>query len=287
MEFMNSPHRHHYLPQFLLRNWSGSDGKLTAFGRVNGEISISRLNPRSTGFEPDLYTFRGVPAGKDVAIETKFMASVIDGRAAPVLRRILCGNVGALNPVERLSFCRFLLSLGARHPDAVATAKATAAQQLRETLTDALDSLSTDVPTCNRLTEFEWIERNAPDFPANLGLSYIPSIIFDRRLCARVCGAHWRVYDFISSSTDLVLSDRPLLRWGSLAEGPFLIVLPVSPRMLFLSFNDIRRLKPFWRESHNRIVKEINKISALSAKSRIFASGAHHRPLAEKYLATR
>ena len=49
---MSEPFDHHFVPIFYLRRWAGPDGKGAVYARKGGRLVISRLNPRSTGFEP-------------------------------------------------------------------------------------------------------------------------------------------------------------------------------------------------------------------------------------------
>jgi hypothetical protein len=75
----------HFLPQFLLRRWSNSKGKVTAYVRQQGRIVTSELNPRSTAFEPDLYSYQGVSGEERHEIETNFMTLRIDTPAALIV----------------------------------------------------------------------------------------------------------------------------------------------------------------------------------------------------------
>jgi hypothetical protein len=94
----------------------------------------SERNPRGSGFEPDLYTYE-VSREKRHTIETDFMTPGIDTPAALIMQKILSGEFCELTLAERPDFARFVLSLRARHPDAVALVKAKGL----EAITSALD----------------------------------------------------------------------------------------------------------------------------------------------------
>ena len=85
---MSSPVNHHFVPIFYLDRWTGSDGKVVVYVRKGGRVVNSRLSPRSTGFEPELYSLAGVDGLKRQAIETEFFSKQIDNRAALVLMEL-------------------------------------------------------------------------------------------------------------------------------------------------------------------------------------------------------
>lgn len=131
---MSSPRDHHFVPQFLLSRWCRPNRKLAVYTRVQGHVRISELHPRSTAFERDLYAFEKVPGTRQQAIETEFISQRIESPAAPILQKLVDGNLTSLTADERSDFTRFVLSLRARHPDAVALAKAEGARALRAEL---------------------------------------------------------------------------------------------------------------------------------------------------------
>jgi Protein of unknown function (DUF4238) len=83
---MNDPISHHYNPQFYLRQWCGSDGRLVRFYRPYQKVVPSRVAPEYTGFEERLYTLEG--ASEPQMVETGFF-SPVDSAAAPVLERLV------------------------------------------------------------------------------------------------------------------------------------------------------------------------------------------------------
>jgi hypothetical protein len=102
--------------------------------RKGGRVVNSRLSPRSTGFEPELYSLAGVDGLKRQAIETEFFSKQIDNRAALVLMELVDQRVGYLSDADRVIFSHFLMSLRARHPGAVEKARRDGAVELRRHL---------------------------------------------------------------------------------------------------------------------------------------------------------
>nr|WP_174018270.1 SDR family oxidoreductase [Rhizobium rhizogenes] len=75
--------KHHYIPQFYLRPWLGSDNKLLEFRRLKFEheplprLEIKRRGTRETGCEENLYTLHGATKETKQNVERIFMASLI------------------------------------------------------------------------------------------------------------------------------------------------------------------------------------------------------------------
>ncbi|TAJ80483.1 MAG: DUF4238 domain-containing protein [Sphingobium sp.] len=42
--------KHHYVPRFLMRRWTGEDGRLFSFSRRNRRIVCARRAPEHTGY---------------------------------------------------------------------------------------------------------------------------------------------------------------------------------------------------------------------------------------------
>lgn len=111
---------HHYLPQFYLRGWAGSDGRLWRYRREpSGKISERHCSPKGTAFEPDLYAV--ADAGpvfrqpKPHIIETEFFQRV-DDNASRALNKLIANPIQMLDEQERKHWALFVNSLPERHP---------------------------------------------------------------------------------------------------------------------------------------------------------------------------
>jgi hypothetical protein len=169
---MNEPRDHHFVPCFYLEGWCNSDGKLTVYSRPRGRVVTKELTPKYTGFERDLYSYTGLPSPQAQSLETRFMAR-IDDAAAPVLKKLLNGGLPKLTGPERSDFTRFVMSLRARHPDAVARSK----EEGEQTLTNELDrdpqeylAVKGNHPAA---TLRDFLEQGAPHHVPNFGLSLL------------------------------------------------------------------------------------------------------------------
>jgi len=69
---MSEPIDHHFVPVFYLNRWAGPDGKIAVYAEKGSRVVVSRLRPRSTGFEPELYSLSAVDDSKRQTIEKDF-----------------------------------------------------------------------------------------------------------------------------------------------------------------------------------------------------------------------
>lgn len=112
--------RHHYIPQFLLRAWAGTNGKIEVFRVDLQDLRSSRLAPRSTAYENDLYalTMSEVAGMKQQAVETVFLQR-LDDLAARVLHKMSATGFADLTPEDRCVWVYFIMSLLSRTPEVV------------------------------------------------------------------------------------------------------------------------------------------------------------------------
>ena len=88
---MSSPKAHHFVPRFYLARWTDSDGRLVVYARKNNRLVVDRLNPKSTGFEPGLYSISGVDEDKRQLIET-CVSSVLERTSYPNYEIMIVDN---------------------------------------------------------------------------------------------------------------------------------------------------------------------------------------------------
>jgi hypothetical protein len=85
---MSEPTDHHYLPQFFLKRWARSDGRVCSWKRLSrNKVAMTPVAPKHTAYEPRLYSIENVPENEAQTIERKFFAK-IDSDAANILQFI-------------------------------------------------------------------------------------------------------------------------------------------------------------------------------------------------------
>jgi hypothetical protein len=215
------------------------------------------------------------------------MTRRIDTPAALIVQKILDGGFTELTIEERSDFTRFVISLRARHPDAVALALNESKRQLTTALARNPEEYLAAKEPGSPSTLIEWTEQYTPELYRNFGVSIIPGVITDNKTGERVFRMPWWVHDIRDADTDLLISDRPCLLQGDAIEGLCLIVLPLSPSMLFFACNDPQRTTVLRRMNISSLVNQINLASAYYGAKRVYGTGPHHLSLVEKILGFR
>ena len=104
------PSRNHYIPEFLLRRWTGEDGRFTRFLRVGeSKLDKKRATPSEIGFARDIYTMTGQERKNAYQIEEGLLRH-IDDSAGKIVTRLLVGD-RPRTLRERSDWARFLMRL--------------------------------------------------------------------------------------------------------------------------------------------------------------------------------
>jgi hypothetical protein len=85
---VSEPTRHHYIPVFYLKRWTGPDGRLCEYSRPYKETKAKRKHPAATAYVEGLYTVSGLPPERTQFVEKQFM-QMVDSGAAEALTAML------------------------------------------------------------------------------------------------------------------------------------------------------------------------------------------------------
>ena len=108
----NPPRRHHYVPQFYMKKFAGSDEYLSMYDRQTGKYAS--VHPKNICYVNDLYTT--LENGQPNADMEKVWFEKIDGDAARSIRNFEDGR--APDDEQRASFAVFMGQQVMRNPDA-------------------------------------------------------------------------------------------------------------------------------------------------------------------------
>jgi len=232
-------HRHHYVPQFYLRQWSsGPDGKVWCYKRErSGRLSEKRVVPKGTGFQDHLYSMRRVtPFLREPAtdvIERDFL-SPLDNASAYVLQKLLRGHEQSLSAEERAFWALFLNSLLERNPRTLRARDEIAPGVAEEVLAevrakcDSVES-SARLDALIRRLDYVGMARNAIR-------EHMVHEIRDERVLNHFLSRSWRVVT-LGPETELITSDSPLVLNCGRSKAPIdMLALSLSPNKLFLSY---------------------------------------------------
>ncbi|MCP1843614.1 hypothetical protein ACVIHI_003468 [Bradyrhizobium sp. USDA 4524] len=230
--------KHHYIPEFFLKQWTGSDGRLCEYARPYDKVKAQMKHPGGTGYVRGLYTLKGVPPELADAFENQFL-SIADGTAAVALRVML--DERKIPPMrEKMAWVRFILTLIHRTPEGVARnfeklkAYYDGARPI-ELLKD-YESLKqkNDPPTAE-----EWLEKNRERVTEISKLEVLANVMQSEKVGNRLLSMHWHLGRFENLKHTILTSDRPIVMTDGLKGDDSHIVMALSPQhMLCIAATD-------------------------------------------------
>ena len=262
--------KHHYIPQFYLKQWEGADGKLQVFlRRGDGRIVTKRLARKASGYEVDLYKLPGAPPEREHEIERMFMALVDDDAV-----RVRNGMLASVIPKEqqkRFAWARFVLSLVVRNPEELKSFKTDYARYLLmpdpEFQARYAAARQADDP---ELFE-EWIVKTDPTYAERQAVVTLTHLIENRNVLRLLRTMNWRIIDTSSVSRRLMTSDRPVIMTNGMVHYSGHYALPISPDRLFLATTTVQFADEFCAMPAGKIVREVNRMIIGQGRKFIYA----------------
>jgi Protein of unknown function (DUF4238) len=273
------PHStHHFVPAFLLREWHApSTGRLTALAWKGGKLTTSPLTADGVAKELGLYSMPDLPPESRNVIESKVMQRV-DDEGAQAHQHILREGVQSLSDEMARWWTRLVVSLAVRTPWSVDEHEASAPGVLLRTIME--DPREGEDPE----TAVKDLMKADPQLMRRMSLSAMVDSIGDGLPHRAIMGSEWATIDVQGCRLDLVIGDKPIVRTGAM-DGEYIMLLPLSPSVLFAIYNTGNRLIERTRSlPPQELVRRVNVDMAAQAVEYLFATSTVHKPLAAKYL---
>jgi Protein of unknown function (DUF4238) len=269
---MSTPHKHHFIPAFYLRQWHGLGDKLVEYSIKRGKLIPKAVGAGGTGFQVDLYEFPDLPPNLAQFMEQRFF-DYADRTASRALEMLLAGMPKSLWSSEMLSaWVRFLVGVHTRHPDTMPEIRAAAkavweggaeqSQRIYETIKEPGDPDTFD----------DYIAANDPLIPQKEALKLVMGSIDNEIVGLHMMQMKWEVIDISASPRRFLTSDRPVAL-TFIKERRGCITMPISPTKLFVAVNDRQFLDPMRRKKPRDIVEAVNKDLVRRARRFVWATG--------------
>jgi hypothetical protein len=277
---------HHYIPIFYLQRWTDPKSRqLVEYCRRYEGVVARPTFPAGTGYVPGLYKNPGAPPGEEYVIETKLMSS-IDDRAARALQQMMVDGEppGKLDSPEALGWCQFLYSLLVRNPDHLLRMKEKLA-----TLdpSEILEHIRDDYPDIRGPGDPESFDdykaafiKNPVEVPA---VRVLPELVRSKRVVRVLASFKWQTATVNNAKYPLLTSDRPIIMTNGLIQLDAHIVLPISPRRLFIATKNEETFRYFGEMNPNELAQAVN--NQVSQQARKFVFGCDDSQL--KFVANR
>jgi hypothetical protein len=128
----------------------------------------------------------------------------------------------------------------------------------------------------------EWMEARLPGYEEILTMGRMLAMGIDNEgPGTMIINMFWEVVDLQGASVDLLTSDQPVTRFQGLASPEACIMIPLDRRRLFLATHQDRRFRD-WPQTV--LAEAANESTVRAARAYVYATGAQHMELVEKYL---
>jgi hypothetical protein len=281
---VNKPIKHHYIPVFYLKSWASDDSKLCEFSRPYKKVIDKRRYPAETGFKNYLYSVPGLPEEEAQYIETHFM-QMVDTRACDAYRKFLEQNQDDLVLQEADSWSRFLYAIIFRNPENIASME----KRYKDFAPIVVEEWRERYPRLRKPTDpdtFDEFKTNFLASPYNTsGMHVIPRMLNSDRVISRIRSlTFWTVqlgeFDFPKFLT----SDRPIIMNSGLEKPAAHIIMPLSPRVLFISARGTWLYDNINNTPRHKLAKAINFFVTRQSHNYVYGESASQLPFVSKYL---
>lgn len=264
--------KHHYIPKFLLAQWTDETGQLYRYcRRADGKLAVRQLYPKGTGYGIDLYALAGAPSEAErQALETGFMQK-IDDRGALALQLLLATGRRPEDDGLALDWMRFVSSMITRSPDAINKIAGYAP------VAQAAD-LNTLEPEYQRMREADWAPTLAEHVAAGergmdreYAKTLLPRLITSAVILGAIDRMHWGVVHTEDADWACLLTDAPV-RFGQLRAEDGFILMPIGPNAAFLAARDPVLLRTLAEQMRSRdFVRKLNGDTVSAAREMVLA----------------
>jgi hypothetical protein len=286
---MNDPISHHYIPQFYLRQWAGSDGRLFRYYRPHDRVVVSNPTPEYTGFEDYLYTVKN-PNDPQI-LEKKFF-SKLDNYAAPVLEylnqqrpKLVVLVRKDLDDTQRSDWARFIQSLHLRCPHSLSEIDTVLSRLVRENMEREHGAVyrASKHPD-NPESVYHYAVSDAPDLFADAHKVLLTELIAHESLGNYIINMIWAILDVSDAPRRLLTSDRPYILPRGLLDSSCILGVPISPTRIFLAANNMEHLEQLTHQSSKDTVRNANNFVVRMAVQNVYGSTSDRREFVENRL---
>lgn len=251
--------RHHYIPVFYLKQWTGGDGRLCEYSRPHKEAKALRKAPKATGFARCLYNLPGVPRENADIVERHFFSPSDDWAARA--HQILLASRDSLDFPDartKAGWAQFVYSLILRSPETIVRLQ----ERYAETAMKRLDDAREKYARLRQTGDPETYEEFRVAFLANpLSMSVrriLHNMISNKEVIEKILSMNWYVVHFDNVPFSLLTSDRPVVMTNGFVQENAHIAIPISPACLFLAVNSERLAREFRSLKPPELIQRVN-----------------------------
>src|SRR6266568_845983 len=260
--------KHHYIPVFYLKQWTGADGRLCEFRRPHKAVKPRMTFPDGTGYDRGLYTFDELEPAVADFLEQKFLLRS-DHRAHEVFQLLLTDQL-QFDVDRRSRWSRFLMTLIHRSPEGVARLK----RAIEDDIPAAMEKLRVEYAESRHEDGKPTFAEYCASLFSGADLQGTMLVAFQRVMNSELLGTalngmRWAVIRVKHPRYPLLTSDRSLIMPGGLGKPTGHLLMPISPDRVFLAYHSQKTLdlvqrmsdeqQPFAEEINSLIVRQARK----------------------------
>ncbi|ARO31722.1 hypothetical protein NXC14_CH03837 [Rhizobium sp. NXC14] len=266
----NPSHKHHYIPQFYMKRWTGGDGQLEIYEKHPRGVNNRRGAPKSTGYQRKLYAMDGFPNEEASAFEKVFFEPA-DTKASLALAAMERGKFISSTEL-RSGWSRFLMGLLLRCPEDVAIFRDNWDDYLSDTSVEIEERYAAQRKKGDPETLVAMI-KSRPLKDRQLTMFRIFKTLLDHKNVGNhINQMEWQVLDLSDARFQLLTSDRPIVRTNGLKGEGGHLGLAVSPTALFVATNTKEFMKQILRADPNELVRANNERVVEGAAKYVYAA---------------
>jgi Protein of unknown function (DUF4238) len=267
---MSKEGKHHYIPVFYLKQWAGGDQLICEFSNPYNQVKARRIHPDGTGYVHGLNTIPGVPLHDAQYLENVFF-KFTDNYAAIALRVLLSDPPWHFSPEIRSAWSRFLMSLIVRNPESVEKHRA-AAESLFKSILPMMEAEYPKYRTArDPETYMEYSRIRSGNLAGRIFSRLLQSVIDSEFSGSRLNSMRWIVLHDPKPKHLLLTSDRPVVMTNGLDKPNGQLIIPISPRQVFVATNNPDTesyIRGVWRNS--QLIQQVNERVALQSRKYVY-----------------
>ncbi len=293
MSGKSNPQRHHFVPQFYLREWylPGCDHFLI-YGRDSRGQLYARARPsKSVGFESDLYTIYpdglNFQSAKSQQLESDFFAP-IDNLASKVHQKMLCYGLDSLTAQDRIDWSKFISSMLYRSPARVNEATKLSVECIEKTLSNLGPQRMRmlNKPIFSALG----VSLNKQSLAKNLALEQIVSATASDEFVQGISSMEWALVKLPLGEDHYLTSDAPIvINAGQIKDPIYMFSLAISPKVLMVIFKEkceFEDMLKLMAVVHNGLLTHQTNKHLVSSRTLVNGMFIKHKKIAELMLCT-
>lgn len=279
------PRKHHYVPEFYLKQWADENGKLWRYDRPHHAIMRKQVYASQVGFVRDLYTIPGLPLSLSQKIESVWF-NRIDHSGSNALIKLLETPDRGWNDENRSAWSRFVISIAHRTPDNLDAFKQSM-RMIWEEQVPAIQAKYEEIRKESDPPRFEDYARSRdPLVVEKAAIHAIQGAINNPRIGHFINNMYWKVFDLADSKHSLLISDALLVMSNGLEKPDGHIAIPLSPTKLFIATYEKQFLSEFQALSSQQLTRKMNQLVVGRAKKFVVAHNRNQESFIERRFGT-